>query len=139
GPVPGDRDPRQPVEPGPVRWHDRPLVLLGPGDGRPAQPTGALPGELTAPADRLDPDPDAGDPWRAGLPGAHHRGPAAVVGPGAVRGAGEVPVLPRREPLDPHPGERDHLVPDGARVPGRARARREMGAPGVALTRPPSL
>ena len=69
---------------------------------RPAREAGAVPGELAAPARREHPHPDAGHPRRQGLPGPHRRGAAALVRPGAVLRAGEVPLLPGREPLDPH-------------------------------------
>ncbi len=43
-------------------------------------------------------------------------------------GAGQVLVLPGREPLDPQPRQRADLVRDGLRLPGRARARPGMGS-----------
>src|SRR5207248_518914 len=61
-PVPGHRHAREPVAPGPVRRHDRPLLLLVQGDGRPAVPARTLRGELAALAGPLDPHADAGDP-----------------------------------------------------------------------------
>ena len=70
--------------------------------------------ELTAPAHRPDPHAHAGHPRQPGLPGAGRRGAAAVVGPVPARRRGQVPLLPRREPLDPHPGQRADLVRDRA-------------------------
>ena len=40
------------------------------------------------------------------LPGAGSGGAPAVVGPQAASGGRQVPLLPRREPLDPHPRQR---------------------------------
>ena len=58
---------------------------------------------------------------------------AAVVGPVPARSRGQVPVLPRREPLDPHPGQRADLVRDRLRLPRRARPGPALGAPRAAL------
>ena len=89
--------------------------------------------ELAAPAHRPDPHADAGHSRQQGLPGAGLRGAAALVGPVQSRGGGQVPLLPGREPLDPHPGQRADLVRDGVRLPGRARPRPALGAPRPAL------
>ena len=60
----------------------------------PADQPGDVRGELAAPAHRPDPHADAGHPREQGLPGAGRRGAAAVVGPVAARGGGQVPLLP---------------------------------------------
>ena len=84
--------------------------------------------ELTAPPHRQDPHADAGHPRQQGLPGAGRRGAAAVVGPVPARRRGQVPLLPGREPLDPHPGPRPDLVRDRLRLPGPARPGPGMAA-----------
>src|SRR5271166_3147843 len=93
-PLQGDREPRRAVDArGGVRHHGPPDVLAAAVRG-PADQPGDVRGELAAPAHRPDPHADAGHPREQGLPGAGRRGAAAVVGPVAARGGGQVPVLP---------------------------------------------
>src|SRR3712207_9088017 len=58
----------------------------------------------------------------------------SLVRPAEARDPLEVPVLPRREPLGAHAGQRGGLVRDGDRLPRRARAGRGVAAPRAALT-----
>ncbi|CAA9224293.1 MAG: peptidase S9, prolyl oligopeptidase active site domain protein, partial [uncultured Blastococcus sp.] len=126
--VPRDRHPRQPVGPRLVHGDDRCGVLLGEGVGRPAARPRALRAELPAPLRRRHPHAHAGRPRRQGLPRADRRGPAPLVRPAQARRPFEVPVLPGREPLGPHPGEQPGLVLHGAGLPRRARPRRAVAA-----------
>ncbi|CAA9425081.1 MAG: prolyl oligopeptidase family protein [imported], putative, partial [uncultured Pseudonocardia sp.] len=117
-PVRRDRHAREPVVARPVRPHHRRPLVLAAGDDR-GDDAGAQP----APPRRRDHHAGAGRPRRQGLPGAGRGGARAVVGPRVgvrrrPRGpAAPVPVLPRREPLDPHARQRGALVRHRARLP----------------------
>ncbi len=92
----------------------------------PASPKASWGASPASPEDRYA---DAGHPRRTRPPGAGGRGAAAVGRPDAPRRGGEVPVLPRREPLDPQTAARPGLVRDR---PGLARpppAGQGMAAP----------
>src|SRR5215207_7053367 len=133
-PLPLHHHPRQHLVAGAVPRHHRPRRLVGAGV-RPARDDArALPGQLPRPQPGADPHAHAGHPRRARPPGADQRGPAPVDRPDPHRGRGKVPLLPRREPLDPHPTPCPDLVRDGAGLPRPARARQGLGPARAALT-----
>ena len=106
---------------------------FSPAVRRPADRAGNVRAELPAPARGEDHHPDPGDPRQQGLPGPGSGGAPAVVGPQAASARRQVPLLPRREPLDPHPRQRRGLVRDGVRVPRPARASRTLAAARAAV------
>src|SRR6185437_10212943 len=135
-PFQGDREPRRAVGAGPDVRHHRPPDVLAAALRGPADRPRDVREEFTAPPRRRDPHADAGHPREQGLPGAGRRGPAAVVGPVLPRRRDQVPLLPRREPLDPDSRPRTDLVRDRLRLPGPARPRPAMAAPPPPLAHP---
>ena len=103
-PLPRHRQPCQPLDPEPVRSDHRRLPLLAAGNRR---ADAAAP--FAAPLRAGYPHAHADHPRRQGLPRANWRGPEPV---GAARRAirrragphaAQIPLLPRREPLDSRP------------------------------------
>ena len=115
------------------QFHGPPTTPPG-GSGSSARPRRCPSATGTAPPTAPGPDPHAhaGHPRRARPPGADRRGPALWTDL-TRSGWRPVPLLPRREPLDPHPAPRPRLVRDGARLPRPARPRQGLGPPGAAL------
>jgi dipeptidyl aminopeptidase/acylaminoacyl peptidase len=93
--------------------------------------------EAHSPLDREDHDPDARHPRRTGSPRPHQRGPAALGRPDAPRRRGEVPLLPRREPLDRQTPARPRLVRDRPRLARPPPPRQGVAAAGDLVTDDP--
>ncbi len=112
-PLPMHRDACLAVGPGRVPRHDRPRARMGARDGRSVRGPLHLPAQLAPRAPgrhgRRE-DADAGDPRGARPPGADLRGADPVDRHAPARGAGPIPVLPRREPLGAQAPERPDLV-----------------------------
>ncbi len=134
GPVPGDRHPRLALGPAAVPRHHGHGRRLGARDGRPVHParaaTTASRRRRTSARSRRRCSSSTASATSASRSA---RRLTLWTDLHAPRRPGSLPLLPRREPLDPEAEQRAALVRDGAGLPRRARPGQGVGPPGAAL------